>query len=91
MCRTGNFPEKFSFIRGETPRFDRFDRAGLKKKGGTGGVGLPGPGGGKGKGLGEEDRPGAGPLKVIITSLYLYILICLFMYIFICLYRYMCI
>jgi hypothetical protein len=55
MCHTGNFPEKFSFIRGETPRFDRSDRAGLKKKGGTGGVGLPGLGGGKG-----GDPPKAG-------------------------------
>ena len=55
MCRTGNFLGKFSFTRGDPPRFDRFDRAGLKKKGGTGGVGLPGLGGDKG-----GDPPKAG-------------------------------
>ena len=59
VCLTGNFLEKFSFIRGDPPRFDRFDRAGLKKKEGFRGGWLGGKGAREG---GLEGRSIAGKL-----------------------------
>ena len=77
ICLTGNFLEKFSFIRVDPPRFDRFDRAGLKKKRGSGGVGLPEPGRDKGV---TRRRRGFFYGKVIITAIYVYISISLYVY-----------